>query len=57
MEQKILELRKSILAQKQACLHAPPTAVEWSEGYEAALGWVLFRLDGLLIESDNEKEI
>lgn len=43
-------LRQAILAQKEAAKYAPPTAQQWAEGYDAALGWVLFRLDRVVAE-------
>lgn len=52
--ESVVALRQAILNQKQACCHAPPTAQQWAEGYEAALGWVLFRLDGLLLNDGLE---
>lgn len=47
--ERVKSLRDAIVAQRAISTRYPAsTAIEWADGYSAALGWVLHRLDGLL---------
>lgn len=48
---ELVRLRQEVERQHRACdITGPQGEVDWKTGYKAALGWVLFRMDGLLID-------